>query len=226
MSGVDHVIKMGVADPDRMGVMGWSYGGYMTSWIVTQTNRFKAASVGAGVTNLASFTGTADLPGFLPDYLGSQPWENLDLYRSRSAVINAGQVKTPTLVQHGEADVRVPVSQGYEFYNALKQQGVPSRMLVLPRQPHGPNEPKMMLKVMQTNLEWFDKYLASKPSDSTSTTSAGTTQGAAASSPLSSADEFIRDEMKKRNIPGLALAVVRNGEIVRSQGYGLANIEL
>src|SRR6185503_4386798 len=166
MAGVDHVIAMGVADADRLGVMGWSYGGYMTSWIVTQTEQFKAASVGAGVTNLASFTGTADIPGFLPDYLGAQPWENLELYRSRSAVINAGQVKTPTLVQHGEADVRVPVSQGYEFYNALKQQGVPTRMLLLPRQPHGPNEPKIMLKVMQSNLEWFENYLAAKSSDS------------------------------------------------------------
>jgi dipeptidyl aminopeptidase/acylaminoacyl peptidase len=164
MAGVDHVIAMGVADPERLGVMGWSYGGYMTSWIVTQTPRFKAASVGAGVTNLASFTGTSDIPGFLPDFLGTQPWDNLDLYRSRSAVVNAGAVKTPTLVQHGEADVRVPVSQGYEFYNALKQQGVPTRMLVLPRQPHGPNEPKMMLKIMQTNLDWFDKYLGTKAS--------------------------------------------------------------
>jgi dipeptidyl aminopeptidase/acylaminoacyl peptidase len=74
-------------------------------------------------------------------------------------MFNARDVKTPTLVQHGEADVRVPISQGYEFYNALKQQGVATRMLVLPRQPHGPNEPKMILKTMQSNLDWFDQYL-------------------------------------------------------------------
>ncbi|MBI3463720.1 MAG: S9 family peptidase, partial [Planctomycetes bacterium] len=154
------------ADPERLGVMGWSYGGYMTSWTITQTRRFKAASVGAAVTNLVSFTGTADIPGFLPDYLGTQPWESLDLYRGRSAVFNAKGVTTPTLIQHGDADVRVPVSQGYEFYNALKQQGVPVQMLVLPRQPHGPNEPKMLVKVMQTNLEWFDKYLGEKATES------------------------------------------------------------
>lgn len=160
MTGVDKVIQMGVADPERMGVMGWSYGGYMTSWIVTQTKRFKAASVGAGVTNLMSFIGTADIPAFIPDYFGSQPWENIDVYRSHSAMFNMKGVTTPTLVQHGEADERVPISQGYEFYNALKVLNVPTRMIVLPRMPHGPNEPKMVLKASQTNLDWFEKYVA------------------------------------------------------------------
>jgi dipeptidyl aminopeptidase/acylaminoacyl peptidase len=159
MAGVDHVIAMGVADPERLGVMGWSYGGYMTSWTITQTKRFKAASVGAAVTNLVSFTGTADIPGFLRDYLGGEPWEDVSLYRARSPVFQAKGVTTPTLVQHGEADVRVPVTQGYEFYNAVKQQGVPVEMLVLPRQPHGPTEPRMILKLMQTNLDWFEKHL-------------------------------------------------------------------
>jgi dipeptidyl aminopeptidase/acylaminoacyl peptidase len=159
MTGVDHVIEMGVADPDRLGVMGWSYGGYMTSWIITQTHRFKVASVGAGVTNLMSFIGTADIPGFIPDYFGAQPWENLDIYRAHSAMFNAKGVVTPTLIQHGEADERVPISQGYELYNALKVQNVPVRMIVLPRMPHGPNEPKMVLKAKQTNLEWFEKYV-------------------------------------------------------------------
>ena len=159
MTGVDYMIQMGVADPERLGVMGWSYGGYMTSWIVTQTHRFKAASVGAGVTNLMSFIGTADIPSFIPDYFGGQPWENLDLYRTHSAMFNVKGVVTPTLIQHGEADERVPISQGYEFYNALKVQNVPTRMIVLPRMPHGPNEPKMVLKAKQSNLEWFEKYL-------------------------------------------------------------------
>jgi dipeptidyl aminopeptidase/acylaminoacyl peptidase len=159
MTGVDKVIAMGVADPERLGVMGWSYGGYMTSWIITQTRRFKAASAGAPVTNLMSFTGTADIPGFIPDYFGGQPWEVMDVYRKHSPMFNVKGVATPTMIQHGEADERVPTSQGYELYNALRAQGVPTRMLVLPRQPHSPTEPKMYLKVMQTNIEWFDKYL-------------------------------------------------------------------
>lgn len=163
MTGVDQVIQMGVADPERLGVMGWSYGGFMTSWIVTQTRRFKAASVGAGVTNLTSFIGTADIPSFIPDYFGGQPWENLEVYKAHSAMFNMKGVATPTLIQHGEADERVPISQGYEFYNALKVQNIPTRMIVLPRMPHGPNEPKMVLKAMETNLEWFEKYLGSTP---------------------------------------------------------------
>jgi dipeptidyl aminopeptidase/acylaminoacyl peptidase len=159
MTGVDKVIEMGVADPGRLGVMGWSYGGFMTSWIVTQSKRFKAASAGAPVTNLMSFTGTADIPNFIPDYFGGQPWEITEIYSRHSPMFNVRGVSTPTLIQHGEADERVPVSQGYELYNALRAQNVPTRMIVLPRQPHGPNEPKMLLKVMETNLEWFDRYV-------------------------------------------------------------------
>jgi dipeptidyl aminopeptidase/acylaminoacyl peptidase len=162
MTGVDRVIEMGVADPERLGVMGWSYGGYMTSWIVTQTKRFKAASAGAPVTNLMSFNGTADIPAFVPDYFGGQFWEVQDLYQKHSPMFNVKGVTTPTMIQHGEADVRVPISQGYEFYNALRAQGVETRMLVLPRQPHGPNEPKMQLAAMKANLEWFEKYIGGK----------------------------------------------------------------
>jgi dipeptidyl aminopeptidase/acylaminoacyl peptidase len=159
MTGVDKVVEMGVADPDRLGVMGWSYGGFMTTWVVTQTKRFKAASAGAPVTNLMSFNGTADIPSFIPDYFGGQSWEAMELYQKHSPMFNIKGVSTPTMVQHGDADIRVPISQGYEFYNALKQQGVPTRMLVLPRQPHGPTEPKMQLAAMKANLEWFEKYL-------------------------------------------------------------------
>jgi dipeptidyl aminopeptidase/acylaminoacyl peptidase len=159
MTGVDKVIEMGVADPERLGVMGWSYGGYMTSTIVTKTKRFKAASAGAPVTNLMSFNGTADIPSFVPDYFGGEFWDDPATYAKHSAMFNIKGVTTPTLVQHGEADARVPIEQGYQLYTALKRQGVPTRMIVLPRQPHGPNEPKMQIAAMQSNLEWFEKYL-------------------------------------------------------------------
>lgn len=159
MSGVDHVIALGVADPNRLGVMGWSYGGYMTSMVITKTKRFKAASAGAPVTNMMSFNGTADIPSFLPDYFESEFWDNPAIYAKHSAMFNIKGVSTPTLVQHGEADVRVPIEQGYQLYMALKKQGVPTRMIILPRQPHGPNEPKMQMAAMQSNLDWFDRYL-------------------------------------------------------------------
>jgi dipeptidyl aminopeptidase/acylaminoacyl peptidase len=159
MSGVDTAVAMGVADPDRLGIMGWSYGGYMTSWVITQTKRFKAASVGAGVTNLMSFTGTADIPGFVPDYFGGEYWDVFDRWRSRSAMFNVKGVTTPTLIQHGEEDRRVPISQGYELYNALVRQGVTAKMVVYPRQPHGLQEPKFIKDAMERNLEWFDRWI-------------------------------------------------------------------
>jgi dipeptidyl aminopeptidase/acylaminoacyl peptidase len=163
MAGVDHVVALGVADPERLGVMGWSYGGFMTSWIITQTRRFKAASVGAGVTNLMSFNGTADIPSFVPDYFGAESWENLELYRAHSAMFQVKGVTTPTLILHGEQDVRVPVSQGYEFYNALRRQKVPVQMVTYPRQGHGPQEPKFVLDIGQRLLDWFNRYLGSPP---------------------------------------------------------------
>ena len=159
MAGVDHVISMGVADPERLGVMGWSYGGFMTSWTITQTRRFKAASVGAGVTNLMSFNGTADIPSFIPDYFGAESWDNLELYRAHSAMFQVKGVTTPTLILHGENDVRVPISQGYEFYNALKRQNVPVQMVTYPRQGHGPQEPKFVVDIGQRLLDWLNRYL-------------------------------------------------------------------
>ncbi len=159
MAGVDHVIGLGVADPDRLAVMGWSYGGYMTSWIIGQTRRFKAAVIGAPVTNLWSFTGTSDIPGFLPDYFAGEPWDNFEAYRKHSPMSHVKGAATPTLILHGEADDRVPISQGYELYNALKRQGVTAKMVVYPRMPHGPREPKFMLDVMQRHLDWVEKYV-------------------------------------------------------------------
>jgi dipeptidyl aminopeptidase/acylaminoacyl peptidase len=161
MAGVDEVIAMGIADPERLGVLGWSYGGYMTSWTITQTNRFKGASVGAGVTDLVSFTGTSDIPSFLPDYFGGEFWAdgNFEVYRAHSAMGHVAGVKTPTIIQHGEADVRVPISQGYELYNALKRLGVPVEMVVYPRQPHGVREPRLILDLGVRNLAWMDRYV-------------------------------------------------------------------
>ena len=159
MSGVDHLIERGLVDPERMGVMGWSYGGYMTSWVMTQTDRFKAACVGAGVTNLMSFNGTSDIPSFIPDYFYKEHWEDLEPYKGHSAMFQVRGVKTPTLIQHGEKDVRVPVSQGQELYNALRKQGVPVQMVIYPRQGHGVNEPRLLMDVKRRPVEWFERWI-------------------------------------------------------------------
>jgi dipeptidyl aminopeptidase/acylaminoacyl peptidase len=159
MAGVDYVIKTGIADSTKLAVCGWSYGGFMSSWVVGHTGRFKVASIGAPVVDLVSQDFTDDIPGFLTSYMRKEPWDDYDVYSTHSPLRFVQHVKTPVLLQHGEADIRVPYSQGVMFYNALKRRNVPVRLLALPRQPHGPNEPKMILQVMQTNLEWFEKYL-------------------------------------------------------------------
>jgi dipeptidyl aminopeptidase/acylaminoacyl peptidase len=163
MAGVDHVIGMGVADADRLGVMGWSYGGFMTSWVIGQTTRFRAASAGAGVTNLVSFTGTTDIPSFIPNYFNGEFWDRGDVWRKHSPISYVKAVRTPTLIQSGEADDRVPISQSYEYYNALKRLGVTTRFTVYPRQPHGFVEPKMTLDAAQANLDWFERFVTSRP---------------------------------------------------------------
>ena len=159
MAGIDLLVERGVADPDRIGILGWSYGGYMTSWAITHSDRFKAAVVGAGVTNLMSFTGTADIPGFLPDYFDGEPWEVLQRYLDYSAMGSADNLSTPTLVQHGDEDLRVPLGQGRELYNALKRQGVPSQMVIYPRQGHGISEPRLRIDVRGRAVEWLLRWL-------------------------------------------------------------------
>ncbi|MCX6133393.1 MAG: S9 family peptidase [Ignavibacteriales bacterium] len=158
-SGVDKVIAMGIAHPDSLIICGWSYGGYMTSFTVTRTKRFKAASVGAGVTDLVSFTGTSDILSFLPSYFGGEFWDRQAAYIKHSAVFNVKGVTTPTQVIHGLSDVRVPASQGYEFYHALRRQGCPTEMIAYPRTPHGPQEPKFIQDIGQRMIAWFNKHL-------------------------------------------------------------------
>jgi dipeptidyl aminopeptidase/acylaminoacyl peptidase len=158
MRGVDALVERGIADPERLAVGGWSYGGFMTSTIVTKTDRFKAAIIGAAVTDLASFTGTTDIPDFSRSYFRSWPWQDPAVYVEHSALFHAGSVKTPSLIVHGDKDERVPIGQSYEFYQALKARGVPSELLVLPRQPHGPREPKLQRTCQERFLAWIERY--------------------------------------------------------------------
>jgi dipeptidyl aminopeptidase/acylaminoacyl peptidase len=159
MAGVDYIITMGMADPDKLGVMGWSYGGFMTGWIIGHTDRFKAASIGDANIDLSFQNLTNDVPGSLLSYMKSAPWDDWAGYDEHSPLRYVQNVKTPVFIQHGEADIRVPLGNSLMFYHALLRRGIPVRLLILPRQPHIPNEPKMILKVSQSNLAWFEKYL-------------------------------------------------------------------
>jgi len=160
MTGVDLLIEKGIADPDRMGLMGWSYGGFMSYWTVTHTDRFKAISAGAGLTNLLSFYGTNDAEGAGIDfYFGTTPWKNSQLLWDHSALQFADNAKTPLLIQHGGNDVRVPLAQAQEFYFAAIKVGLPVKMIVYPRQGHSIREPKLSLSAMEHNLEWFNKWV-------------------------------------------------------------------
>jgi dipeptidyl aminopeptidase/acylaminoacyl peptidase len=159
MSGVDAAIAMGVADPARLAVMGWSYGGYMTNWVVTQTSRFKCAATGAGLSNLISMWGTNDIPSVLDDYFEGASFEQPQRYIQMSPLAHIQNANTPMLILHGEADIRVPTSQGYEMYSALKRKAVPAEMVVYPRTPHGPQEPKFVLDIMRRHIDWVAKYI-------------------------------------------------------------------
>jgi dipeptidyl aminopeptidase/acylaminoacyl peptidase len=139
--------------------MGWSYGGYMTSFVVTRTERFKAASMGAGLPNLISMTTTTDIPDYLVAHMGGEFWEDYETYEKHSAIYRINNVKTPTQVIHGANDLRVPFTQGQEFYVALKRKGVSTEMVVYPRTPHGPREPKLLMDVSPRIMAWLDKFI-------------------------------------------------------------------
>ncbi len=159
MTGVDRVIEMGIADPNRLAVMGWSYGGYMTNWVIGQTTRFKAAATGAGLSDLISMWGTNDIPSTLDDYFSGNWVARTDRYVKMSPLYYVKNVTTPTLILHGEIDPRVPTGQGYEMYNALKRRGLETVMVVYPRTKHGPEEPKFVMDIMRRHIEWVAKHI-------------------------------------------------------------------
>jgi dipeptidyl aminopeptidase/acylaminoacyl peptidase len=158
MAGVDWAVKEGIADPDRLGVMGASYGGFMTSWIVTQTDRFKAASTAASVNDLVQEYYLSDAGDFIVEYFGT-PWEAAEVLAKHSPITFAANVKTPLLIQHGESDNRVPLGQARAFYKALKAQHKTVEFDIYPRGGHVNYEPPLEREYMLRNLEWFKKWL-------------------------------------------------------------------
>ncbi len=160
MSGVDAMIAAGIADPERLGAFGWSYGGYMTFWILTQTDRFKAVSPGAGLSNIYSMYSQNDIQRYLRwFYSDKAPWDATELYWDRSPMKYIKNVKTPTMIMHGQNDTRVPIAQAQEFYMALKEMKVPVEFVVYPREGHGFTEPRHNLDRVRRYVRFFAKYL-------------------------------------------------------------------
>ncbi|HYI11584.1 MAG TPA: S9 family peptidase [Thermoanaerobaculia bacterium] len=151
-AGIDHVIAAGIADPARLGLMGWSYGGYVATWALGHSDRFRAISIGAPVVDFVSFHGTTDIRDFIPSYYAGMP---LELLRAQSPLLQLKKTKTKVLIQHGEADDRVPLSQGTMLYRALDELGADVQMVVYPRTPHIPREPKLRMDVARRNMELF-----------------------------------------------------------------------
>jgi len=158
MAGVDEMIARGIADPDRLGVMGASYGGYMTNWIVTQTGRFKAASAGASISDLADPYYLSEGGEFIVEYF-QRPWENADSYTAHSPLTWAKRVTTPLLIQHGERDARVPIAGAWKFYRALKALGKTVEFDIYPRGGHVLYEPMLQREAMRRNLDWFSRWI-------------------------------------------------------------------
>jgi dipeptidyl aminopeptidase/acylaminoacyl peptidase len=163
MAGVDAMIARGVADPERLGIGGWSYGGYMAAWAVTQTTRFKAAVSGAPVIDMASEFGTEVGPQYDEWFYGT-PYERLDGFIKSSPMTYVKNVKTPTLLLQGEADETDPIGQSQQFYRGLKRYGVDAELVVYPREPHGLREEKHLLDRLTRIIAWYDSHLkASAP---------------------------------------------------------------
>ncbi len=159
-SGVDHLIAEGIADANRLGVMGWSFGGHHTYWGITQTDRFAAASAGAGANDLISMYSQTDIPEFYHTYLGPKPWEDFELYEERSAYRFVERVTTPLLIQVGERDERVPAEQSIQFYEAVKTIGkAPVKLVLYPGQPHGVRSPRLRRDLLERNVEWFTRWI-------------------------------------------------------------------
>jgi dipeptidyl aminopeptidase/acylaminoacyl peptidase len=146
-----------------MGAMGWSQGGYISSFLTTHTDRFKAISEGAGISDWMTYYVNTDITPFTRQYLHATPWDDPEIYAKTSPITTIKQAKTPTLIQQGSNDKRVPVPDSFELYRGLQDQGVESRLVLYSGFGHGINKPKSMLALEQSNLDWFNHYIWNEP---------------------------------------------------------------
>jgi dipeptidyl aminopeptidase/acylaminoacyl peptidase len=163
LSGVDFLIGKGWVDKDKVACMGWSQGGYISAFLTTSTDRFVAISVGAGISNWATYYYNTDITPFTINYLGNDPAMDPEIYQKTSPMSYIKKAKTPTLIQHGEIDRRVPIANAYELRQGLEDRGVKVEMVVYKGFGHPITKPKAMRAVMQHNLSWFNHYIWGDP---------------------------------------------------------------
>lgn len=162
LRGIDHLVAEGIADPDRLAKRGWSAGGHMTGWLITQTDRFKAASFGAGMFDWISMYGESDTRHGRTPWFGGTPWDKdapIEVYRAHSSISYVWRVRTPTILFVGGADKRVPTTQSMQYYRALRHLGVPSVLYIAPGEPHGWRKPKHRLFKINAELDWFERHV-------------------------------------------------------------------
>jgi dipeptidyl aminopeptidase/acylaminoacyl peptidase len=160
LSGIDHLVAQGLVDRDRVGAMGWSQGGYISAFLATKhADRFKALSVGAGISNWVTYYVNTDIHPFTRQYLKATPWSDPKIYADTSPMTYITQAKTPTLIQHGDRDQRVPIPNAFELYQGLQDQKVPVELMIFRGFGHGLDKPKANRAAMQQNWDWFGRYL-------------------------------------------------------------------
>lgn len=163
ISGVDYLIAQGYVDRDRVGAMGWSEGGYISAFITCSSDRFKAVSVGAGISDWMTYYANTDITPFTRQYLQATPWDDPAIYAKTSPITYIAKAKTPTLIQQGSADRRVPVADSFELRQALEDKGVPVKMVLYDGFGHPIDKPKQQRAVMEENENWFDHYIWGDP---------------------------------------------------------------
>jgi dipeptidyl aminopeptidase/acylaminoacyl peptidase len=159
LAGVDYVVKTLPVDDHRVGIAGWSYGGYMTMWAVTRTNRFRAAVAGAGIANWQSYYGENDIGQWMIPFFGASAYDDPDVYARSSPITFIKNVKTPTLIVVGDRDGECPAPQSFEFWHALKTLGVETQLVVYPDEGHVIWQPEHQRDVTARTIEWFNEHL-------------------------------------------------------------------
>ena len=158
-SGVEHLSNLGIVDSENVAAMGWSQGGYISAFLTTHSRTFKAISVGAGISNWMTYYVNTDIHPFTRQYLKATPWSDKGIYEKTSPMSNINNASTPTLIQHGEFDKRVPPANAYELYQGLQDVGVDSKLIIYKGFGHGINKPKERLSAVWHNWQWFGKYI-------------------------------------------------------------------